>query len=99
MKRYVFYLTNDLRRQIYNEALRYLSPQQIQSIIGEHKKTMFWKSRAKVSDEAIDKLLESLPDQVKLQILAVIEKDLKEALEAVQKEKAEYEKRVVGQRK
>ncbi|ARM75257.1 hypothetical protein [Acidianus manzaensis] len=94
MKRYTFYISNDLRRQIYSEALKYLSPQQIRSIIGEQKKSMFWKSRSKVSDESIEKLIENLPLQVKLEVLSVIEKDLKEALDAIEREKKQYEESI-----
>ncbi|BDC17888.1 hypothetical protein [Acidianus sp. HS-5] len=92
MKRYTFYMSEDIRRQVYREALRYLSPEQVRQIVGEQKKTEFWKNRSKVSDEAVEKLLENLPAQVKLEILTVIEKDLKEALDSIEKEKKELEK-------
>lgn len=91
MKRYTFYMSNNIRRQVYNEALRYLSPDQIRQIVGEQKKTLFWKHRAKVSDEAVEKLLEHLPNQVKLEVLTVIENDLKEALDSIEREKKELE--------
>ncbi|AWR95255.1 hypothetical protein [Acidianus brierleyi] len=91
MKRYTFYMSNNIRRQVYNEALRYLSPEQIRQIVGEQKKTLFWKNRAKVSDEAVEKLLEHLPNQVKLEVLTVIENDLKEALDSIEREKKELE--------
>lgn len=91
MKRYTFYMSNNIRRQVYNEALRYLSPDQIRQIVGEQKKTLFWKNRAKVSDEAVEKLLEHLPNQVKLEVLTVIENDLKEALDSIEREKKELE--------
>ncbi|MCI2415735.1 MAG: hypothetical protein MPF33_10935 [Candidatus Aramenus sp.] len=93
MKRYVFYMSNNVRRQIYSEALRYLPPDKIREIVGEQKRTMFWRSRARVSDDAIDKLIENLPPQAKLEILAVIEKDLKEALNSVEREMKELEEK------
>ncbi len=93
MKRYTFYMSNNIRRQVYNEALRYLSPDQVRQIVGEQKRTLFWKNRAKVSDEAVEKILEHLPNQVKLEILTVIENDLKEALNSIEREKKELEKK------
>lgn len=84
-------MSNNIRRQVYDEALRYLTPEKVRQIVGEKKRTLFWRDRAKVSDEAVEKLLENLPPQVKLEVLTVIEKDLKEALDSIEREKREIE--------
>ncbi len=96
MKRYTFYLSNNVRRQVYSEALRYLNPEKVREIVGEQKRTLFWKDRARVSDEAVEKLLESLPPQVKLEVLTVIEKDLREALNSIEREKKDIERQLVS---
>ncbi len=84
--KYTSYVSNDTRREIYRLALRHLTPKQVKEIVGEHKKSFFWASRAKVSDEAIERLLQSLPNEAKIQVLELIERDLKDALSAVEKE-------------
>ncbi|AHC52564.1 hypothetical protein SUSAZ_08330 [Sulfolobus acidocaldarius SUSAZ] len=87
MKSYIPILSNETRRAIYSEVLKYLPPVRVKEIVGEHAKTYFWSSRAKISDETIEKLMQNLPTELKLRILDMIESEIKMVLEQIEDEK------------
>ncbi len=86
-KNYIHYISNNTRRIIYSEILKYINPKQVKEIIGEHQKSGFWQTRARVADDSIEKLLDRLPNDVKLRVLNLIEEDIKRALDSIEEEK------------
>jgi hypothetical protein len=85
-------ISNEVRREIVKMVLQTLGKIDIKGVMGEHSKIHFWNSRARVSDLVIRKLYEIVDNETKLKILEIIEKDLKEALELIEREKLKISK-------